>query len=127
MEKCTDFEIGVRMSHSTGPNYNNAMTSKPSYLRRALNRLRAIASAFKRELRFYRLVMKHPKTPWLPKVLLGLTVAYALCPFDLIPDFIPVLGYLDDVVIIPGLVLLSLRLIPKQVLSECREMLGAAD
>lgn len=64
---------------------------------------------------------RHPKTPWYARVIIGLTVAYALSPIDLIPDFIPVIGYLDDLIIVPAGISLSLRLIPDSVISECRE------
>jgi uncharacterized membrane protein YkvA (DUF1232 family) len=67
---------------------------------------------------------KHPRTPWYAKALGGLVVAYALSPIDLIPDFIPVLGYLDDVLLLPGLIWLTIRLLPPEVLAECR---GQAD
>jgi len=78
-------------------------------------------NSFRQEIEIYRLVLKHPRTPRMAKWLLGLAVAYALMPFDLIPDFIPVIGHLDDVVIIPGLVILARRLIPKDVIEECRQ------
>jgi len=65
-------------------------------------------------------VLKHPRTPLLAKMLLGLAVGYALLPFDLIPDFIPVLGQLDDLVIVPGLVIVALWLIPPGIVNECR-------
>ena len=61
------------------------------------------------------------KTPWYAKVVAALTVAYALSPIDLIPDFIPVLGYLDDVIILPMLVAFTVRLIPKDVFLEYKE------
>jgi len=83
-------------------------------------KLREIAARFKTELAVYRLALKHPRTPMLAKVLLGLAVGYALMPFDLIPDFIPVLGHLDDLVIVPALVILALWLIPAEVIDECR-------
>ena len=92
------------------------MTHKPKWS----DRMRDIAKTLKREVRVYRLVMKHPRTPFLAKGLLGLAVGYVLMPFDLIPDFIPVLGHLDDVIIVPGLVILALKLIPKDVVAECR-------
>lgn len=67
------------------------------------------------------LALKHKGTPWYAKVLAAVTVGYALSPVDLIPDFIPVLGYLDDVILLPALVWLVVRLIPKDVFAECRE------
>jgi uncharacterized membrane protein YkvA (DUF1232 family) len=63
---------------------------------------------------------KHPQTPFVAKALAILTVGYALSPIDLIPDFIPVLGYLDDVILLPCLIWLTIRLMPEQVISECR-------
>lgn len=64
---------------------------------------------------------RHPRTPWLAKALAVLVVAYALSPIDLIPDFVPVLGYVDDVLLLPGLIWLAIRLLPQAVLAECRE------
>lgn len=63
---------------------------------------------------------EHPATPLLAKALAVVVVAYALSPIDLIPDFIPVLGYLDDVILLPILIWLTVRLIPDQVMAECR-------
>lgn len=63
---------------------------------------------------------KHADTPWYAKALGVFVVAYALSPIDLIPDFIPVLGYLDDVLLLPGLIWLTIRLLPPEVLAECR-------
>ena len=60
------------------------------------------------------------RTPWYARLFTGLIVAYAFSPIDLIPDFIPVLGYLDDLVIVPLGVLLALKMIPAQVMVECR-------
>lgn len=95
-------------------------------MRRYQNHLREAAATLKRELRVYQLVLKDPRTPRLAKILLGLAVGYALLPFDLIPDFIPVLGHLDDVVIVPGLIVLALKLIPAEVVLECRRQVTAA-
>ena len=78
-----------------------------------------------RELRVYRLVLAHPRCPRRAKILLGAALAYLALPFDLIPDFIPVVGHLDDAVIVPGLVWLALRLIPKDVIEECRRNVGS--
>lgn len=85
-----------------------------------LKRLKALTKQLKHELVVYRLVLKHPQTPWAAKLLLGLAVGYLLLPFDLIPDFIPILGQLDDVVIIPLLLYLALLLIPKHIIQSCR-------
>ncbi|MDO9366754.1 MAG: YkvA family protein [Methylotenera sp.] len=82
--------------------------------------LKALTKQLKQEFAVYRLVLRHPQTPWIAKCFLGLAVGYLLLPFDLIPDFIPVLGQLDDVVIIPVLLYLALLFIPKAVVQSCR-------
>jgi uncharacterized membrane protein YkvA (DUF1232 family) len=66
------------------------------------------------------LACRDPRVPWFAKAIVGLVVAYALSPIDLIPDFIPVLGYLDDLVLIPLGIALAVRLIPPDVLAEHR-------
>lgn len=86
-----------------------------------LKTLKSFAAKFKQELAVYRLVLKHPQTPWPAKLLLGLAVAYLLMPFDLIPDFIPLIGQLDDLLIIPVLLYLALLFIPKALIQSCRE------
>lgn len=84
-------------------------------------KLKSLGKQLKREFAAYRLVLKHPQTPWVAKLFLGLAVGYLLLPFDLIPDFIPVIGQLDDVVIIPVLLYLALLFIPKWIIQSCRE------
>ena len=64
--------------------------------------------------------MRHADTPWLAKGLLWLAIGYLVMPFDLIPDFIPVLGQLDELVILPALVYLALKLTPYDIVAECR-------
>jgi len=86
-----------------------------------LKGLKNLAENFKREIGVYRLVLKDERTPAAAKLLLFLAVSYALMPFDLIPDFIPVLGQLDDIIIVPILVLLALMIIPAGVVEECRK------
>jgi uncharacterized membrane protein YkvA (DUF1232 family) len=66
------------------------------------------------------LACRHPRTPWHTKLVAGCVVAYAFSPIDLVPDFIPVLGYLDDAILIPLGVALVLRLLPADVVAECR-------
>lgn len=74
----------------------------------------------KRETFTLYLVCRHPAVPWYAKVLALIVVGYALSPIDLIPDFIPVLGYLDDLVLIPLGIMLVIRLTPADVVAECR-------
>jgi uncharacterized membrane protein YkvA (DUF1232 family) len=66
------------------------------------------------------LVSKDPRVPVLTKIIIGLVVAYTLSPIDLIPDFIPVIGYLDDLLLLPIGIWLAIRLIPKPVWKECQ-------
>ncbi len=67
------------------------------------------------------IALKAPSTPWYAKALAFLTVAYALSPIDLIPDFIPVLGYLDDLILLPTLVTLTVKCIPKPVWEQAKK------
>ncbi len=73
------------------------------------------------------LAARHPQTPWYAKALAGVVAAYALSPVDLIPDFIPVLGYLDDLILLPLGIWLAIRLIPAPVWAECRELARKKD
>jgi len=66
------------------------------------------------------LAYKHPRTPWYAKVLATLIIGYALSPIDLIPDFIPVVGYLDDLILVPLGIALLVKIIPRDILEECR-------
>ncbi len=66
------------------------------------------------------IAIRKKETPALAKITAGVTVAYALSPIDLIPDFIPVLGYLDDLIVLPALVALTVKLIPQEVFEQCR-------
>lgn len=65
--------------------------------------------------------VRHPGTPWPVKALAVFVVAYALSPIDLIPDFIPVLGYLDDAIVLPALIWLAVKLLPASVRATCRQ------
>jgi uncharacterized membrane protein YkvA (DUF1232 family) len=86
-----------------------------------LDRLKARARRLKQETYALYLVARHPRTPWYAKLIAASVVAYALSPLDLIPDFVPVLGYLDDLIIVPAGIALVLRLVPAEVLADCRE------
>ena len=79
------------------------------------------AKQLKSELHILFLALKHPKTPWYTKIFIATIIGYAFSPIDLIPDFIPVLGYLDDLVLIPAGIILARKLIPQAVLEECRK------
>lgn len=82
--------------------------------------LKERAAKLKTDLPALFLALKDRETPVLAKVFAGITVAYALSPVDLIPDFIPVLGYLDDVILLPTLIVIIVKLIPAPVLERCR-------
>lgn len=86
------------------------------------NDIRAWARRLKRDGLTLWFAGRHPRTPWYAKALGLLVVAYALSPIDLVPDFIPVLGYVDDVLLLPGLIWLALRLLPADVRTECRRL-----
>ncbi len=86
--------------------------------------------ALKKETFAIALACRHPRVPWHAKALALIVVGYALSPIDLVPDFIPVLGYLDDLVLIPLGIMLVVRMIPADVMADCRrrseEMVGRA-
>jgi uncharacterized membrane protein YkvA (DUF1232 family) len=84
-----------------------------------------LARSFKRELTIYQRVLADSRTPVQAKIFLGLAVGYLCMPFDLIPDFIPVIGHLDDVIIAPALVYLELRFIPPELVAEHRRCIGS--
>ena len=91
-----------------------------------LARLRTWAGAVKRDVHaLYRAARDH-RVPWHAKVVAGCVAAYALSPIDLIPDFIPVLGYLDDLLIVPVGILLAIRLIPPAIMAEHRAAAAAS-
>jgi uncharacterized membrane protein YkvA (DUF1232 family) len=90
-----------------------------------LDQLKVRAQALKKEVFAVYLAAKDPRTPWYAKGLIFLIVAYAFSPIDLIPDFVPVLGYLDDLIIIPTGIWLAIRMIPADVLTEARGRVAA--
>ena len=85
-----------------------------------LKQLKSRARALKKEISAVYFATKDPRTPWYAKAVAFCTIAYALSPIDLIPDFIPILGYLDDLFIVPAGIALAIRLIPPEVLAEAR-------
>ena len=96
------------------------MNSPTSALRRLRTRLHEWAEHLKRDALTLWFAYRHPRAPWSAKLLGAFVVAYALSPIDLIPDFVPVFGYLDDVLLLPGLIWLALRLLPPAVLADSR-------
>ena len=90
-------------------------------------RWRARARELKIQIHALLLAYRDPRTPWYAKALVALVAAYALSPIDLIPDFIPVLGQLDDLLLVPLGIALAVRLIPREVLAECRARARQAD
>jgi uncharacterized membrane protein YkvA (DUF1232 family) len=95
---------------------------KVPLLEKARERLLSMTREFKMQLSIYNAALRHPRTPRLARWLLLAAMAYAASPIDLIPDFIPVLGHLDDLIVIPALVALAIRLIPENVLLECKDL-----
>ncbi len=86
-----------------------------------LSSLKSRARALKTESYALYLAARDPRTPWVARGLVLFIVGYAISPIDLIPDFIPILGYLDDLIIVPAGIALALRMIPPQVMEESRE------
>lgn len=91
-----------------------------------MRKLKFVAKELKRDLEVYQLALRDKRTPKLAKIILRAAVAYATFPFDLIPDFIPIIGHLDDAFVVPLAIRFSLKLIPEEVISECRSRVGGA-
>jgi uncharacterized membrane protein YkvA (DUF1232 family) len=87
---------------------------------RLLAELKRRAHHLKAETFALYLAARDPRTPWYAKLLAAGIVAYALSPIDLIPDFVPILGYLDDLILLPAGIALAIRLVPDAVLADCR-------
>ena len=83
--------------------------------------MRKILNSIKKEFAYYRALFSHPRTPWISRWLLGGAIAYLVSPVDIIPDFIPIFGQLDDLFIVPGMIYAALAFIPASVKAECRE------
>ena len=93
---------------------------------RVIGAIRERARRIKQDTFALYLAVQDPRTPWYAKALAGAVVAYAVSPIDLIPDFIPVLGYLDDLILVPLGMLLAIRLIPPSVMADCRAQARAS-
>ncbi len=85
-----------------------------------LEKLKRWARLLKQNIVMLWFATKNPRTPWLPKTICIFIVAYALSPIDLIPDFIPILGYVDDLILLPVLIWIAIRLIPNQIIQASR-------
>lgn len=85
-----------------------------------LEKLKQRARQIKSETFALYLAARDPRTPWYAKILVAGIVAYAFSPIDLIPDFVPVLGYLDDLILLPLGITLAIKMVPNSVLAECR-------
>lgn len=86
-----------------------------------VRQLKIKAREIKRKVVILYYAYTHPDTGLIPRFLIGITLAYAMSPIDLIPDFIPILGYLDDIIIVPLLISISIRLIPEHVMTYAEE------
>jgi uncharacterized membrane protein YkvA (DUF1232 family) len=93
----------------------------------AFARSRQILESFKREITVYRRVLRDERTPPRAKLFLSVAIAYVCMPFDLIPDFIPVIGHLDDAIIVPALVIMALRSLPADLISEHRRLVNCEE
>ena len=93
----------------------------------SLQRLKDWARAIKRDVHALYLAARDPRTPWFAKAFALAIAAYALSPIDLIPDFIPVLGYLDEVLLLPLAIALAIRLVPPDVMAEHRIAAASAE
>ena len=87
---------------------------------RIAEKLKTRAKKLKVDIPAVFIALRRKETPILAKILAFIAVAYALSPIDLIPDFIPVIGMLDDVILLPGLIAIVIKLIPKEVFAQCR-------
>lgn len=96
-------------------------------MKKYIQLLKEKAKEIKRELAALYCAYRHPGVPWYAKVFMALVIGYALSPIDLIPDFIPVLGYLDDLILIPAGITIALGMIPKEIIEECRSQAADMD
>ena len=86
--------------------------------------VKARAKRLRREMHALWLAARHPDTPWYAKLLVAGVLVYAVTPVDLVPDFIPILGIIDDIIFVPLALALAARFVPREVLEECRIKAG---
>src|SRR5512136_3139506 len=91
-----------------------------------IKKIKDKAASLKKEAYALYFAARDPRLPWYVKAFLGLVLAYAFSPIDLIPDFIPLLGYLDDLVLVPLGIALAIKLVPAEVMAECRQRASSA-
>jgi uncharacterized membrane protein YkvA (DUF1232 family) len=111
----SSFLLSASCRHTPSPRGTIAAMSRST-----MRRWRTAAGALKGEALALYFALRHPRTPKAAKVLAAAVVAYAFSPVDLIPDFIPLLGYVDDLVLLPVGIAAAMRLIPPDVMAECR-------
>jgi uncharacterized membrane protein YkvA (DUF1232 family) len=109
-----DFRTIFRAGHSI------PIVNRPPQTMKLLIELKRRARYLKTEIYALYLAARDPRTPWYAKLLVAGIVAYAFSPIDLIPDFVPILGYLDDLILLPMGIALAIKLVPDSVLAECR-------
>ena len=85
-----------------------------------------LLARIKHELKVYQLIIRDTRTPKVAKFLMIAAVFYTVSPIDIIPDVLPIIGFLDDIIIVPALVIVALKLIPKHVVEDCRVRAAAA-
>jgi uncharacterized membrane protein YkvA (DUF1232 family) len=84
----------------------------------SFKKVKFFSRKIKKQISLYKMLMKDSRTPLVSKILLSLAIGYLLLPFDLIPDFIPIFGQIDDIIIVPLLIYIALKLIPKELIEE---------
>lgn len=85
-----------------------------------MKKLKQFAEQMKLQIRVLNNVRLDPRTPWMAKIIILIVVAYAISPIDIIPDFIPILGFFDDLIILPLGIYLAIKLVPKEVWQDCK-------
>lgn len=114
------FRVAINTDSCVPPLADASPTCKPCRMGTRLQRMKAWAKALKRDAVALWIAARDPRTPWYAKAAAAAVAAYALSPLDLIPDFVPILGYVDDLLIVPLGIALAIRLIPGDLMAEYR-------